>query len=227
MQTSFTYEDIEDVISTVLPGDHLVTLDLKDGFFHIPVHKDNRDLLCFRWRNHYDRWCVLPFGSNVSPYFFCKTVRCVVEHFRSIGVRIGNYVDDFIIADVSDNIDTTKNFVISELERLGWCINYEKSQLQPSSRTKFIGYIIDTAKVSDSIWLEIPKDRVNKVKRDISKVLKKGVVSARALARVIGQCISMTKAVIPAKLLLRNAYRCLKSKHSWQDVVTKNRYQST
>ncbi|GFN75445.1 transposon tf2-9 polyprotein [Plakobranchus ocellatus] len=48
-------------------------------------------------------------------------------------------------------------------------------------------------------------------------MLRKGTATARALARIAGQCISMTKAVIPAKLLLRNLYRCIKQKSTWQD----------
>ncbi len=51
-------------------------------------------------------------------------------------------------------------------------------------------------------------------------MLNKGQATARALARIAGQIVSMTKAVTPAKLLLRNLYRCLKSRKSWQDMLT-------
>ncbi|GFR97329.1 Pol polyprotein [Elysia marginata] len=47
-----------------------------------------------------------------------------------------------------------------------------------------------------------------------------GAVTARFLARVAGQLISMTKAIVPTKLLLRNVYRLLSLKKSWQDRLS-------
>ena len=215
----FAYENIDDVLNIVAPLDKLVTIDLKNGFFHIPVHRHYRDFLCFQWRDRFYRWCVLPFGSNVSPYYFYKVVRCVVEHFRDNGIQVVGYVDDFIVSDSCDKIEASTAWILNEFVKLGWHVNYEKSCLNPSHKAKFIGYIIETEKHQDSVWLSVPKDRLKKVKRDITRVLTKGSASARALARIAGQCISMTKAVIPAKLLLRNLYRCLKQKSNWQDTL--------
>ena len=42
-------------------------------------------------------------------------------------------------------------------------------------------------------------------------------VSARDLAKVAGQCISMTKAIVPGKLLLHNIYRIIASCTDWED----------
>ena len=71
----------------------------------------------------------------------------------------------------------------------------------------------------DSVWIEIPKDRIRKVRHDIARVLKRKSVTARGLARITGQLVSMSKAVIPAKLLLRNAYRLLKTGYNWSDIL--------
>ena len=43
---------------------------------------------------------------------------------------------------------------------------------------------------------------------------------ARMLAKVAGQCIAMTRAILPGKLLLRNVYRLLSKKTSWEDELT-------
>ena len=50
--------------------------------------------------------------------------------------------------------------------------------------------------------------------------MKEDLISARLLARVCGQCVAMTRAVAPGKLLLRNAYRLLSSRTSWSDKLT-------
>ena len=105
------------------------------------------------------------------------------------------------------------------LETLGWFINYDKSSLHPEPRKSFIGFIIDTNRTKDSVWIEIPKDRIRKVRHDIARVLKRKSVTARGLARITGQLVSMSKAVIPAKLLLRNAYRLSKTRYNWLDIL--------
>ena len=50
------------------------------------------------------------------------------------------------------------------------------------------------------MFLSIPCERIKKVKRDIKRTLNLGRISARGLARITGQLISMSKAVLPAKL---------------------------
>lgn len=213
------YEDIDDVIKTVQPSDHLVTLDIKNGFFHIPVKQEDTNYLCFKWKDQYYKWLVLPFGCNYSPYFFVKVVRSVIEHLRNNNVRIVGYVDDFLICDHPATINKTRDWVLEELKNLGWFLNVEKCQLVPANRARYIGYIVETRVERGDVVLTIPKERITKVKRDIARILRKGTATARGLARVAGQCISMTKAVLPAKLLLRNLYRCLAQKKSWQDSL--------
>ena len=64
---------------------------------------------------------------------------------------------------------------------------------------------------------QLPKARIYKLKRDINRVLAKGCASTRFIARLCGQCISFTKAIVPTKLLLRNLYRLLSTRKSWSD----------
>ncbi|GFO29463.1 reverse transcriptase [Plakobranchus ocellatus] len=118
-----------------------------------------------------------------------------------------------------DTIEYQKDWALQELAHLGWRVNWSKSNLEPSQKVCYIGYQVETYSDKKIVVLKIPKDRIKKVKRDISRTLEKKCISARALARIAGQCISMTKAVLPAKLLLRNLYRCLKTKSSWGDIL--------
>ena len=163
---------------------------------------------------------VAPFGLKLSPYYFCKILRPVVKHLRLSGLNIVVYVDDWIIGASIDHIEDAKCIFRETIEKLGYSINYAKSTLEPTTCVKFIGYVIDTIKENGTVWLSIPKDRIRKLKADIKRILKNGKVSARGLARVTGQIISMSKVFLPAKLLLRNLYRLLSSKSSWQDILS-------
>ena len=216
---TFRNENIDDVVEAVRSDDLLVTFDIKDGFFNIPLKKEDSKYFAFQWKNNFYCWNVLCFGWSLSPYYFCKIVREYVGYLRSKDIRIVSYVDDFILADKVDKIDSQKQFALSELKKFGFTLNEQKSNLTPSNKYKFIGFIIETDPIVDQVRISIPKDRIHKVKNDIKRTLKAGVVSARFLACIAGQLISMTKAILPTKLLSRNVYRLLATKKDWRDKL--------
>ena len=116
-------------------------------------------------------------------------------------------------------IEGQRDFVLNELKKLGFKLNEKKSQLSPSTRKKFIGFVVETDASAEHVKISIPKERTNTVKKDIRRALRQGVVAARFLARMAGQLVSMTKAIIPTKLLLRNVYRLLSLKKDWQATL--------
>lgn len=209
----FRYEDISVLPQIIKKNDKLVTVDLKDGFFHVPVHEDDRKYLGFSWKQKYFVWNVLPFGLQSSPYFFCKVLRPVIEYLRTLGIRLVAYVDDILICAKNSDITSHTDLVLNTLRQLGFHINLEKSSLNPEHSKEFLGYVIVTNE--DSVFLKVPKQRIHKVRSDIRRVLSRPSIRARTLARVIGQCVAMTKAILPGKLKLREAYRLLRSKTSW------------
>ena len=215
----FCYEDIQVVSLLIQPNDFMVTLDLKNGFHHIPINKADQDQEClgFSFRGKSYKWTVLPFGLKISPYVFCKTIRAVVGHLRTKNLRVVAFMDDFWITARHSEIETHKNVLLSTLQNLGLIVNIEKSSLTPSMTQEFIGYKICS---ENKPILKIPNPRISKLRKTITRVLKLTKVKARVLARIAGQCISMSKAILPGKLLLRNVYRLLASKNSWeQDLL--------
>ena len=219
IKQSVIYEDIKTVIGVIEPEDFMITTDIKNGFHHIGVSLEDQSYLGFQFEGHYYVWCVTPFGASFSPYFFSKTLRPVVQFLRQNDVKTVCYVDDFIAADSEIAISDKKEFLLKTLIRLGYTINFEKSNLIPNQRQLYIGYIIITNKTPNKIFIQIPATRLKHLRHDINRALKKGKLSARALAKITGQCISMSKAILPAKLLLRNIYRDLSTRTSWQDTI--------
>jgi hypothetical protein len=68
----FSYEDIKVVSEFVQKEDYMVTLDLKSGFHHIPINKNDQEYLGFQFKGKFYKWTVLPFGLKISPYVFAK-----------------------------------------------------------------------------------------------------------------------------------------------------------
>ena len=146
-----------------------------------------------------------------------KILRPVVTFLRSLGLRLVLYVDDFILFAQKDAIVNHREQLLTTLKELGWLVNFEKSSLEPEQLKEFIGYLIDNT--GEKTIIKIPRNRITRLQKDITCCLKKETVSARALARIGGQCVSMYKCVFPAKLQLRNLYRLLASKKSWSDTL--------
>ena len=215
----FTNEGIKDFEPLVKPNDMLITVDLKNGFFHVPIAKNYRTFLGFSWNNQFYQWARCPFGLNISPFCFTKILRPVVTFLRLQGLRICLYVDDWILTACPQTIIAQKNVLLNTLIRLGWMINYKKSSLVPETTKKWIGYVVSSSLSQGQPGILIPATRIRKLKKDIKRVLHQGQATARMIARIAGQCVAMAEVILPAKLLLRDVYRVLNQKRSWQDTV--------
>ena len=196
----FQYESISMVCDQVRPHDSLVTLDIKNGFHHIPVHSDHCKFLGIHWKGHWYQWTVLPSGNSAST---STTLRLVV------------YMDDILLMAPPSEIENHRQLFLNTLMHLGWLINWENSSLQPAPRKEFIGYVMVTESEDGYPMIKVPANRIRRLRHDIKRTLGRSTVTARVLARITGQCIAMTKAIIPGKLLLRNAYCLLSRRSSW------------
>jgi ribonuclease HI len=197
----------------------LVTIDLKDGFHHVPVNDDSVGYLGFEWKKVIYTWNVCPFGLSCSPYFFVKTLRPCIEYFRQQGIRLLCYMDDILIAASPENIIAHRDLVLSVLQGLGWHVNFEKSSLEVKTCTEYLGYIVDSVGKTNVPEIRVPNYKLKKLSKDIRRALDKKTITARHLARIIGQCSAMCRAIFPGKLQLRNAYRLLRSKLNWESTL--------
>lgn len=216
---SFRNEDIRTTIELVESNDDMVSLDLKDCFYHLPVHTMFRDYLGIFFEGKFYRWRVLPFGLCLSPYFCAKIIRPIVIFLRSqYNMKCQVYVDDFFLCGPPNIIEEHRDQLVNTLNDLGWIINYEKSSLTPQKVITFIGFVVDTM-TSQSPTLWVAHARIQKLRTALRKLIKAQSCSARSLARVLGQCISMSVAVVYGKIMLRGAYNVLKSRNSWETMV--------
>lgn len=217
----FQYEDLRVVLSYLEPGDWMTTMDLVDGFHHVMVNPDSQQLLGFQWEENFYMFRVLPFGMCLSPYAFTKSLRPVVETLRNKGIRIVAYMDDLIVMGRSrEECAQHTHETINLLQMLGWFISREKSSLDPGQQKTYLGYLLDTTEkeVVVKVALEKKKTVAKEVRRLLRKA-EKGPVPARDLARIAGLCLSLSKAVTPTKVLLRNVYATLRKKENWSSSV--------
>ena len=216
----FSSEDVSILPQIMGTHDRAVTLDLRDGFYHFPIHPTYRTYLGFQFEGHWYVWCRLPFGWSGSPYYFHKCIRVIIEYLRGVHqMSVMAFVDDFLLTGSESDILVKLEILLSTLSQLGLSVNHQKSSLSPSDTVTYLGFVIHCAGPNSPPVIALPKSKVSKLKQDICRALKRPRISARLLARFAGRCISMLAAVFPCKLKLRNVYRLLNSRHSWEDSL--------
>ena len=176
-------------------------MDLKDGFYHIPINQNYQAYLSIQFEGKFYSYVVLSFGFCLSPYFFAKVLRPVVKYLRSQGVRLSLYVDDFLICASVSLITDHTDLIKHTLDDLGLKINIEKSILVPSQVIDYLGYTIDAT--GKHVKIQAHKSRVARIKRQIKTVLK-GMVLGRT---TLQQVKNKTEQTSKLKYLLHRSFQ--------------------
>ncbi len=85
------------IFGCVRPLDWFAAIDLKDSYFHVSILPRHRPFLRFAFEGRAYQYKVLPFGLSLSPRVFTKVAEAALVPLRERGVRILNYLDDWLI----------------------------------------------------------------------------------------------------------------------------------
>ncbi len=136
------------IMSQVQEGDWFVTIDLKDAYFHIQVVQRHRRFLRFAFGGKAYQYKVLPFGLALAPRTFTKCMDAALAPLRLQGIRVLNYLDDWLIlAHSRELVSRHRDIVLGHIHSLGLRMNAKKSVLLPSQRTVFLGVRLDSVQM--------------------------------------------------------------------------------
>ncbi len=90
--------------SQIRSEDWFVTIDLKDTYFHISILPQHRKFLRFAFGVKAYQCRILPFGLALSPCTFTKCIDAALAPLRLQGIRILNYIDDWLILAQSEQM---------------------------------------------------------------------------------------------------------------------------
>lgn len=158
-----------DELALKLKGKTMFTvLDLKDGFYQVPLDSDSAKLCTFV--TPMGKYCFkrLPFGLNVSPEVF---QRINEKLFGDLG--IGIYFDDFIIAGTcEEEHDKILEAVIKRAKENGVRFNKNKLQYKVNS-VKYLGQVFSADGVQpDPEYINaIMKLKVPANKKELLKII--------------------------------------------------------
>ena len=197
---SFVMETPQIVMESLRTGLWLTSLDLKDAYFHVPIHQDHRKYLRFCHQGTAWQFKSLPFGICTAPWLFTKIVSQVQKYAHLYGVRLHVYLDDWLITCGSRQESREHTtWLLHLIQRLGWVVNMEKSELTPSLRVVYLGLDINTV-----TGLACPSlRRVNNWLELSSNFVAKSAQPAILWLRLLGHLISLEKLVPYGRLRIR------------------------
>ena len=219
----FRYEDIDTVSDILNPNDYFTMFDLVSAYYHISIHPEFYEYLGFEWTfrdgsTRYFTYTVLVFGLSTAGYVFTKVVRALLTHFRLQGFRILFYLDDgFNIADSYDGCDASTKSISDCLEKSGFLVNVEKSELEPKQSGEWLGVEIDTRRM----MYTVPQKKIDKLKLRLKNICASKSASARLLSQVTGTLSSMKRSIGPlVALMTRSTYCDMERHHDWDSYST-------
>jgi len=164
----FKMESIDYVKHLLHPGEFMATIDLKVVYFSIPIHPTDQKYLRLSWENSLYEFTYLPFGYKLAPRTFTKILKSVYAALRFRGIKVVFYIDDtLVIGKTAEQCSIHSQEVCEFLTPLGYKTNIAKSQLNPSKKITFLGFVID----SESMTLSLPGSKIEKIVSHCKRLL--------------------------------------------------------
>ena len=212
----FKYEGIKLASLYFTPDDSMFSVDLEKAYHHVDMHESAWEYLGFAWLGKTYTFTVMPFGLSPACWVFTKLTNELVGRWRSHGIRLVHYLDDFLVAVAGDATGEHSLFrrvqqrVLSDIQAAGFSLSIPKLVLAPQKSIKFLGYIVDLG----ANTLTVDPKRVTKLKSILGQLLARPRrVHVKDQARVTGLLQSMHLAVGQSvRIFTRSLYDLMNQK---------------
>ena len=139
-QTPFKMETCASVLRAIRKDDWMLSLDLKDTYFQVPVHPESRRFLRVVARGIACQFKVICFGLCTAPQVFTRVMAPVASILHTRGIRMLRYLDDWLILTTSEEgAAWAREETLQLCQQLGIVINLEKSDLIPKQAAVYLG----------------------------------------------------------------------------------------
>ena len=203
---SFKMLTLKDTCLLLPAGFWTISIDLLDGYWHVPIAPNKRPFLGFIYRGQAWQFRALPFGLNIAPRAFTKLVSHVVRELAQAGIWCLAYLDDLLI------ISPTRELCIQHRQRalhilanLGFIVNRQKSRLSPAQEFTWLGIEWNLR----SHTVQVTQDKILSLQTYLNSILqsqtctKRAVMQLQGLANYIGQfdpvvrvLLSVTRSIL-------------------------------
>ena len=140
---------IEDQLDSLQGSRVFGTLDLKNGFFHVPVGESSKKYTAFVVPTDQYEFLKMPFGLCNSPAVFQKFINMVFKELIAAEVVL-TYIDNLIVpsTDLSSGIEKLKT-VLHVTSEHGPLVNWSKFRFL-QTRIEYLGHIVEGGNIQPS-----------------------------------------------------------------------------
>ena len=137
-----------DLLRCVADSRYFIAIDLRSGYWQIPMHDNSISLTAFRSPTGLYEFVVMPFGLRNAPATFQRSMNYLLEDLRFEGVLV--YLDDVLIHS-SDfrHLIHLLNTVFDRFSKAGYTINLGKCQFL-AERLLYLGHVIEAGRICPS-----------------------------------------------------------------------------
>ena len=136
--------EIAEIISnSVIKGEWLVSIDLKDAFFHVPIHPDSQHWLCFHVDKQMYQFKPRPLGLASAPLVHADCERSKAH--SSVSRNLSSPIPGRLVvkSKYQTPVPAPDKRTPPYDSRSRLCDNLEKSELEPTQKIDFLGYHFD------------------------------------------------------------------------------------
>ena len=153
--TPFKMETSKSVLLSIRRDDFMISLDLKEAYFQVPVHPHSSRYLRFVWEGTNYQFRALCFGLATAPQVFTRVCAVVSSALHRQGIRLLRYLDDWLLLAPSHQLCLEHRRILLETcAELGLRVNYPKSSLQPAQVITYLGMVLNS-----SLMIVTPKEK--------------------------------------------------------------------
>lgn len=142
----FPFPDMQEQLDQLQNARIFSTLDLENGFFHVPMEKHSKKYTAFCTHKGVYEFNKTPFGLCNSPSSFQRFINSVFQDLINEGAVI-LYMDDIIIPanNYEQGVERLKK-VLKVAADNGLRMKWSKSQFL-QSKVEYLGFIIENGKI--------------------------------------------------------------------------------
>lgn len=140
---------IEDCLDRLQGSKYFSTIDLKDGFFHVPIDESSCKYTAFIVPDGHYEFLKVPFGLCNSPAIFQKYINAIFRKLISEGIML-TYLDDLIVPSHTEKEGLERlRKVLSTASEHGLNVRWKKCQFL-QQQVEYLGHVVQDGCVKPS-----------------------------------------------------------------------------